>query len=344
MPQDWNQRLKTAYKRSGREPHRPVRLPAEGVMSVAGDADHAVIDLESGAIVRNMQDNAAAFEGWSLALRHWCGAEKVTLRWQPPVVPLVLKKDDLVRERHYQRFLYRVERFSSLFNWFDVATPDLFARWRHLYNKEYFLNVAGNGPNTPSDEVAESSMAKPEYDLECRLQTDPDFHKHYKFAREALIDRQFPVGLFSEATPTAASAVFPGGKGAIDLVCLDHRHLWLFELKAEKNIPIGTIAELLFYGSVMRDAVMGKFKFGRIAGGRAKVRPEMLGQVNEITGVMLGHDLHPLISDPKLIGLLNNAVENQWNCIDGAPLVSFRADKIQEDQKDRPLKIVECGR
>lgn len=338
MHKEWNHRLQKAYKKSGREPHRQVRLPAEGIMSVTGDANHAVIELKSGAIVRNMQENAAAFEGWSLALRHWCGAERVTLRWEVSFVNPDPKVDQ-VQKRHYQRFLYRVERFSSLFDWFHVTTPDHFEHWRHR-NQKYFLNVAGDVRSRAQSAEAALSPASPEHELECRLLKDPDFDRHYKFTGESIKDRQFPVGLFSESTPTAASAVFPGGKGAIDLVCVDQHHLWLFELKAKKNIPIGTIAELLFYVSVMRDAVIGNFQFGRAGGSRANVQTQMIENVKTITGVMLGHDLHPLISDPNIIHLLNNALADRWNCIGGAPDVSFRADQIQSDL---PLKIVECG-
>ena len=343
MAQNWNDRLRATYRENCRqEPDwtkRPVRLPADGAMSVSGEANHAVIALTSDAIVRNMQSNAAAFEGWSLALRQWCGAEKVTLSWQAPV-----PQHDPKENRHYQRFLYRVERFSSLFEWFDVATPDRLAPWRQPTGNLY-LNVAGDASKPKASDRESSTKSSPETELERRLLTDEAFHRHYKFAGDAnetkvVKDRQFPVGLFLEQRPTAASAVFPGGKGAIDLVCLDDRHLWLFELKARKNISVGTITEVLFYVSVIRDAVMGKFRFGVSAGDRAIFRPEMVEQVDEITGVMLGHDLHPLIGDPKLLALLNDAVKERWNCVSGSPAVSFRADQIETDQ---PLKIARRG-
>src|SRR5712671_1136180 len=84
VSQDWSRRLSAAYAKSGREPHRPVRLPATETMQVTGEDNRAVINLRPGAITGNMQENASAFEAWSLALHHWCGAH-VTLHWQPPI-------------------------------------------------------------------------------------------------------------------------------------------------------------------------------------------------------------------------------------------------------------------
>jgi hypothetical protein len=303
-------------------------------MQVTGDGDHAVITLRPDAIIGNMQENASAFEAWSLALHHWCGAH-VSLFWQPPIHdpdPKVAVKN----ERHHQRFLYRVERFRSLFDWFTVAPTDPFKQSQTLDSKSLFLNVAGKRDKNEARQKA----ASPENELECRLRTDAEFHRHYDFGQTAIKDRQFPVGLFSAPAPSVESAVFPGGKGAIDLVCLDGSHLWLFELKAKKNIPIGTITELLFYSSVMRDAIVGKFQFARNAQSDAVLRPQMFAGVNKITGVMLGHDLHPLLADPGLLNLLNAAVQERWNSASGAPAVSFRAGQIV---RDHPLEIVDRG-
>jgi len=96
--------------------------------------------------------------------------------------------------------------------------------------------------------------------------------------------------------------------------------------------------ELLFYLSVIRDAVMAKFKFGEIVGNRARVKPEMLADVDTITAVMLGHDLHPLRSDPGLLKLLNEAVALHWNTVVRAPKLMFRAGQVMQDV---PLKICE---
>lgn len=334
MPQDWNQRLKAGYKTSSTEPHRPVRLPADGPIRVTGEGDHVIVELRADAVHRNMQENTAAFEGWCLALRYWCNAERITLKWQPPVPPADPMSALTVEQRHYQRFLYRVERFGSLFDWFDVAMAQPFAHSRVVNRATLYLNVAGTSAKGLPSHGATVSKRFPEHELECRLLEEDEFDRHFGFGKGSIKDRQFPVGLFSEPKPTTDSAIFPGGKGAIDLVCLDDRHFWLFELKAEKNIPIGTIAELLFYVSVMRDAVLGKFKFDESRSSkeaRGKIKHAEIKHIKAITGVMLGHDLHPLLADSGLVQLLNDAVEARWNRDVGAPAVSFRADKIRKD-------------
>jgi len=334
VSQDWNHRLRAAYARSART-NRPVRLPSDETIRITGEGDQAFIDMRPRAIVANMQENGSAFEGWSLALKYWCGAD-VTLRWEPPVPnsdPSVAAQS----ERHYQRFLYRVERFKSLFNWFNIGPTDPFAGSRVLGGEAIYLNSAGAAAKERSNPTTKSL---PENELENRLLNDPDFDRHYGFSQERIKDRQFPVGLFSTSVAANTSMIFPGGKGAIDLVCLDYRHLWIFELKAKSNIPIGTITELLFYSSVIRDAVMAKFKFGETVGNRARVKPEMLADVDTITAVMLGHDLHPLLSDPGLLKLLNQAVARHWNTVVRAPKLMFRVGQIMQDV---PLKICERG-
>jgi hypothetical protein len=135
--------------------------------------------------------------------------------------------------------------------------------------------------------------------------------------------------MFSENPPTRNSQVFPGGKGAIDLVCLDGHTLWLFELKAGGNIPVGTVTEMFFYTSVIRDALSGDpFKFAQTLP-EARIQPEALSKVTRIEGVMLGHDVHPLI-ESGLISIMNEAVEKRWNSEPSGAHVYFRADRISE--------------
>jgi hypothetical protein len=336
MPQDWNERLKTNYKSRARpQPHRPVRLPAESSMRVSGEENHAIIEMRTDAVYRNMQENGAAFEGWCLALRYWCKADKITLKWQPKDSPA--SGALTTEQRHYQRFLYRVERFQSLFDWFDVAVIDPFRHSRVINSGPLFLNVAGKLTKKAESNKSLPAFDQSEHALETRLLNDPQFNGDFKFGEGAFIDRQFPVGLFSTSKPANSSAIFPGGKGAIDLVCLDNQTLWLFELKANKNIPIGTLTEILFYTSVMRDVRIGKFQFGTASygvdgspnpGHRGKFNPHSITQIDSIEGVMLGHDIHPLLADPGLICLLNDAVKTHWNCDADAPAVSFRVGRI----------------
>jgi hypothetical protein len=326
MTQDWDQRLRKSYKlKAVRDRGRRVRLPKSGPMTVTGEGDRAIICLRRDTVVRNMQDDAAAFEGWSLALRRWCDAENVTLDWEDPGPELQPRN-----ERHFQRFLYRVARFQSLFpEWFTVGAADAFRRSRVPASKRLFLNV-------PGDRRGIGKGGRPEHQRECSLLEDDDFKRHYNLGPTSMINRQFPVGLFSSEEPSEASALFPHKKAAIDLVCLDGTRLCLFELKADDNIPIGTLSELIFYTSFIRDAVAGRFRFP--GGGQSLVRPDMIGKVTDITAVMLGDDYHPLLADARIIKMLNDAAALHWNGSAGA-VVTFRADQIVSG-KDEPLRIV----
>lgn len=334
LAQNWSQRLNEAY--NGREGvcQRSVRLPASGPMTVSGEGRSVTITLRADTVVRNMQENSAAFEGWSLALRRWCEVEKVTLQWD---FPGCCEFGEL-QKRHYQRFLYRVAQFQSLFpEWFVGGQPELLPQSQILSGSELFLNVAGDRSSDMSEPVhVAGSRAKrrPEYELEMKLLGSGDFLRHYGLSDKSIVDRQFPVGLFSSSDPTKASQIFPGGKGAIDLVCLDENVFWLFELKAAFNLSVGTVAELIFYTSMIRDAVGRRFRFAR--GKASKISSEKIAGVTKIVAVMLGHNLHPLLADPGVMTLLNDAAGRHWNECRGFPQVSFRASEIECDD---PLKI-----
>jgi hypothetical protein len=228
-------------------------------------------------------------------------------------------------KRHYERFLYRAARFQSLFDWFQIEprhNAEL-GKARALGQTPLLLNVGGPRDvekKSASDGVSESA-------LEHRLLTSSDFAAHYDFAHGTR-DRQLPVGLFSEKIGRE-SQIFPGGKGAIDLICLNADTLWLFELKAGGNIPVGTVTELFFYTSLIRDALYGNpIAFAEALPG-ARIQPEALSKATRIEGVMLGHDLHPLL-DSGLIAILNDAADKRWNAEPSRVHVHFGADRISE--------------
>jgi len=327
MQKNWERCLKEAYAADAKvrgKRNRSIKLPS-GITFV-GEGEQVQLVLSAKCVTANMQSDAAAFEGWCLALRRWCKVE-VVLRWTPP--PPDAPKS---QRRHYERFLYRVARFQSLFDWFRIESgcADEVGKARALERSLLFLNVGGArviGQKSALEGDSESA-------LEHRLLASSDFAAHYGFAKGTR-DRQFPVGLFS-GTVSRESQIFPGGKGAIDLVCLDSDTLWLFELKAGENIPVGAITELFFYTSVVRDALCGgPFKFDQ-ALAEARIQPEALSRVTRIEGVMLGHDVHPLV-ESGLISIMNEAVENRWNADPARAHVHFRADRIVEGAE---LKIV----
>lgn len=324
----WSERLRRGYGRN-----RNVRLPAQmrkgpdgesipGLMEVTGDNDVAEIHLTSAAIQANMQTNAAAFEGWALALKRWAGAKRVGLFW-PAVEPTKGKLPP-----HYERFLYRAQRFSDLFpEWFWLNS-DTSGSAALSSDGERVLNVAGDRTHLEDSHVCEPGTWADEHQMECFLRQDHSFADHFGFRNGYRTDQQFPVGLFRTPEPNGKERIFPGGKGAIDLVCADGERFWLFELKAGKNIPVGTISELIFYTSVIRDAALGHFKFAPTRAAGNHVTGDDVLRAREIVAVMLGDKLHPLLSDVALLKMLNEAVEIRWNA-GHRVAVEFRAATIE---------------
>jgi hypothetical protein len=225
--------------------------------------------------------------------------------------------------------------------WFVVAHFEPFALSRTFGSEGLFLNAAQSRRGAWNDglDVAARPLptkGAPEYRLEMQLLRSREFAHHFEFSSKSVRDRQFPVGLYPAELLVQDEAIFPSGKGAIDLVCLDGLTFWLFELKAGSNITVGTISELIFYASIVRDTILGRFKFVSTVCDGVSVRPSDIVNVGRIKAVMLGHDLHPLLSDPGLIAMLNTACEAMWNSNGTVPSVSFHASEIV---KENPLEI-----
>src|SRR4051812_22043093 len=85
---------------------RNVRLPSEGIIRVGGDIGCTTLFMKERAVQANMQTDGAAFEGWAVVLMAWCGVQQIAVNWDEPVD---------IRNPHYQRFLYRLEKFQELF-------------------------------------------------------------------------------------------------------------------------------------------------------------------------------------------------------------------------------------
>ncbi|MBX3452800.1 MAG: hypothetical protein KF777_24905, partial [Planctomycetaceae bacterium] len=336
---EWQARLREGFNKGReKEDRRNVRLPSPvervnpagkvmPAMRVYGEGDEVHIVLNSPAASANMQTDAAAFEGWALALRRWAGAQRVTLSWtapnQAPKSPL---------SPHHERLVYRAVRFSQLFpSWFSIAN-DVFGS-RALDASSTSKRLL----NTPArrDGLREVSLAamvdlrswKDERQMECSLRHHPSLAVHFGLG-EARRDQQFPVGLFGPKSGVLVAQdgdrIFPGGKGAIDLVCADGDRFWLFELKANENIPLGSLSELLFYTSVLRDVRKGHFGFAGGAWSGCDVVGADVQSASEFIAVLLGDNLHPLLDDPTIWRDLNQAVETTWN-VTGLPSVEFRA-------------------
>lgn len=282
--------LRDAYRA---KKQRNISFPDANHFRLSRSLGTLRLSLSSEAVVRNMQADAAAFEGWILALKAWMRIEKAVLHWDAP---------DDIDNGHYQRFLYRVSQFNNLFSsWFAVAPECL----RHLdeskMNGPMVVNAAKKAPDTPDNRSTESKLEK--------LLAESGWLATTFALNPAWIGRQFPVGLFQN-TVSRDTKIFTGEKSAIDLVGIQDqpRRLWVFELKVDGNRSMGIVSELFFYVSFMRDVIDGKFEH-QDSGPRIKWRlnhGDLVG-IKEIRGCLLAPRLHPLLDDNLVVSELNKA-------------------------------------
>ena len=297
MNTDWSARLEHAFnkRRVGNE-KRNVRFPdgsAECPFSITGDERQATVHLGPGGATLNMQHNVAAFEVWSLALKEVCDVHSVQFDWVLP---------ESESNPHYQRFLYRVSNFASLFPWFTVVDPHRLDRLEIRPGRNLVFNAPGNREGSDEAEV------KGEAALERACLNDPEFFAF--FGCTGLTDkdkgRQLPVGVFKNSV-NSGNAVVPGGKGAIDLYAFKNGCLWLFELKDSTNAPPGTLSEIFFYTCLMRDACRGVIK-------ATHERGHALATASEIRACIVGHAIHPLLDMElsPILGALQRGVDAAW--------------------------------
>jgi hypothetical protein len=143
------------------------------------------------------------------------------------------------------------------------------------------------------------------------------------------LDRQFPVGVY-DGDPKRAGAISTGGKSAIDLVGTSHDGaLWLFELKTENNVQVGSVSELFFYSMVANDAREGRFAFARAAWGeRMSLRPADVTGARRVEVRLFAGRFHPLVTDAVLAPLNDGAQRLgwplRWGTLDMRPYLSTR--------------------
>lgn len=292
---DWRAELKRACAPQ-------VELPTPKHMRVSGQRGAVEIHLSGRAVCENMQHDWAAFEGWSLALLTWGDAGHITLGWEEPEKGTV--------DPHYQRFLYRVAKFSSCFkSEFKVRDPERLETLRVGQGPGRFvLNAArGNDTATPaqgSEAALEKAIATDGHALNVLLKDRFGLHA---------VDRQLPVGVFHDKVHSH-NAIFPRAKSAIDLVAIDKDDtFWLIELKLKDNRKVGAVSELFFYAMVMQDLQQGRLHCDATLGRRAVVKPAHVIAARRLRAVLLMEGggptpaVHPLVHD-KVLELLSKRV------------------------------------
>jgi hypothetical protein len=288
-----------------------ISLPNSDEFRLSGTKEQLRLSLTAKAVVCNMQDDVAAFEGWLLALRAWNCITRAELHWDIP---------EHIDDGHYQRFLYRVTWFEKLFpSWFSVA-PECRAYLDESKVKGILIvNSPGDTPTkTPDKKSREAKLEKHLADQGWLANT---------FAL-AKVGRQFPVGLFrNKVSSESEYRVFTGGKSAIDLIGIEAEpnRLWVFELKAEKNSTMGMVSELLFYVSFMLNVVKNDFRHEE---GKPRIDGRLhradLDGIKMIRGCFLAPVFHPLLDDNRVVDLLNKAY---WPA---GIAVDFRMEKLPD--------------
>ena len=312
MSDYWSKRLNDAFNADPNTlKRRGVRLPNHPDLVFSGTGDVVNLHLSASAVSSNMQTNAAAFESWALALRHWC-AVTVSISWDAPKGHADAKVAAKA-ERHYQRFLYRLANFAELFSddWLTVKDPnDALSRRKTLEGGSLFVNQGGDREKVqPEGDLPHEQWSEDRW--ECHL-TRPDVRwlddAFGGFEKKA---QQFPVGLFDRPVPSEASRVFPGAKSAIDMIALTPSTILIFELKKSGNIGFGALSELLFYTWVVRDLATGRFQPTEArAETRLGLRIDSTSQNKDIRAVLLAPDVHPLV-EVGVLRLINSALTKQ---------------------------------
>lgn len=206
---------------------------------LTGKIDFALADscltikVREEGLKSNMQEDAAAFEGWAVALKYHLPEEieKVVIDWDTPGA--FTRQEQL----SYNRFLYRLVRFTETYPWASSAKPTEALPFRLVCN-------------SPDCEAA-PAPSQEEAKLECQVVEE-------KRNNVEAIGRQLPVGLFEEAVSESTRFTTDG---ALDIWAVNKDELSIYELKTASNHSIGIISELMFYAHVVSDLLRHEINY-----------------------------------------------------------------------------------
>lgn len=276
------------------------QFPRSSEILLCGTRELATITMKEKGLLANMQSDAAAFEGWALALLCHCQVQRVQIDIDP-----IAKQDG----PHYQRFLYRLKRFTDLFPDRVITAfmpePRALSPGKRVWNQS---NDRSEAPETHSKErmLVASRDERSESDLELALEISKVFKARFRLDK---VMRQWPVGLF-DGRVASGNRIFTGGKSGIDLIGIRGDTLVLFELKKHGNEKVGAVSELFFYASVMRDSIgdSAAFEFKSLkARKNCAIAPEDIVPCSRLSAVLIAPKFHPLISEPRIFECLNQA-------------------------------------
>lgn len=278
-----------------------IQIPAKLGIKVENESVQFILDGKS--VIKNMQTDEAAFEGWALMLKNAYPQITILLTWN-------IDEGKLLRNEklHYNRFLFRVSNFLKLFDdWFSIAEEN-------RADVSAFENLLGspvvvNSPQTTSN----NKKSNLEHDVECSMVGEKK-DKFISLLKEhgIVADRvynQLPCGLFSGKV-SKETAIFTGQKSCFDIWALGDNVRAIFELKVN-NKKVGIVSELLAYAFMWRMFYCGGFfpeKYKDVRGFRELVDypyPEVVQAYFLTNGVRTGLKLD------EICGLLNQACEKK---------------------------------
>ena len=270
-------------------------LTLPGNINFIEDNNDVIIDLSEKCVIQNMQEDCAAFEGWSLVLKIIGKYKKVKISWKEPI--------DL-GNGHYQRFLFRVFFFKSDFNWFEILNDNPFQNFKIDLEKIYIVNEPDNRDINYVNELSKiklkSKLSERDYEIKFICESEK-LNVELRKIIDGKIEHQFPVGLFNgEVSDT--TKIFTGRKSAIDLWSINDKELSIFELKKDGNIKMGIISELYFYASFIKMIQNGNFYH--------KNKLSAIKDTNKIKAYFLAPKIHPLITK-DIITEINSTLEEK---------------------------------
>ncbi len=263
--------------------------------SLAIDSNNGILTIQmtKKGLEGNMQTDSSAFEGWAIAIKAIAPelAINVIIKWE--------KYDIKSSNLHYNRFLYRVIRFTQSYKW--AAADPLDEECKKDLDKicNEINDWVVNYPETAAQEIAEKGEAQLERNMLSVL--------------SGIKNHQLPVGLFLKVK-SKATCQTPSQGSQIDLWTINDNTFTVYELKKDSNRKVGIISELMFYTNVIKDLVEKNIHFAKGAenennrGFKEVFDNISKGIITKVCGVFLTNDLHPLLQagDKKLFEILND--------------------------------------
>lgn len=299
--------LQKNYESKASIKNKHIKFP-RGI-NVFFDNNKVTIEMKSEVgkgIFSNMQKDDAAFEAWCLIIRYWINEfrnAEFTVTWEKPT-------DGDKNEPHYQRFLYRVEKFKQLFDWFTLDSYHngiLKQDSKIKQAKTLFLNRPGDIRSTPYKKITDKSFDElSENDIErmfASLEGPRERLAAASGAKQDTVSYQLPVGIFQDKVTKKpkGNLITPALKSAIDLWAIgenDEKTLLIYELKkikgASKN-SVGALSELLFYAMTMSDVQNGLIAYEE----KKKITEQditCIQKTKKIKAFLLLNNPHPLLS------------------------------------------------